>query len=519
MKLHPFCLGALGLLLLTLRAVGTVYYVDVNSPNPTPPYADWSTAAVTIQTAVNVAANGDLVLVNDGFYQDGFGVNKGTGLPATSETNRVAIGKSLIVQSVNGPAATYISGAGTMRCVFLTNGAALNGFTLMSGTAGYTYSYVQLGRTLQKTVLGSGGGVAGSLAGGVASNCVLTANTATSDGGGADGVTLLACQVTDNSAANGGGAASCTLIDCSVTGNSAIATAGSLPGTSSGGTGGGVYGGTAMNCVIAGNNASVGGGACAVQLENCTIVNNSAGFDGGVSPPSSLSSTLPYYLTNCLVYFNTASTNNNYDKASAGVFDRCCAVPLPAGVENIATDPSLVDLYGGDYHLASNSLLINSGNNGGVSTGADLDGNPRIIGGTVDIGAYEYQTPSSVLSYAWAQQYGLPTDGSADYVDFDGTGMNNWQKWVAGLNPTDPSSVLAMSSAYPHNLEVENWTDVQWQSVNTRTYYLLLGTNLALPSSFSMIQSNLAGEDGTTFFMDTTATNGGPYFYRVGVQW
>jgi len=170
---------------------------------------------------------------------------------------------------------------------------------------------------------------------------------------------------------------------------------------------------------------------------------------------------------------------------------------------------------GGNLRLQSNSPCINSGNNAYVVGSTDLDGNPRIVGGTVDIGAFEYQTPVSMISYAWLQQYGLPISTNTDAADLDGTGMNLYQDWIAGLNPTSTLSVLKMLA--PSATNSPPGLVVTWQSVSGINYFLQSSTNLAAQPAFITIQSNIVGQAGTTSCTDTNAVGSGPFFYRVGV--
>ena len=156
------------------------------------------------------------------------------------------------------------------------------------------------------------------------------------------------------------------------------------------------------NCLLTGNYASYAGGASYYgPLNNCTIVGNSVATGpgtyggGGVYDGS---------VNNCIIYYNNGG-NCGADYPGAVSLNHCCTDA--GGLDNISNPPLFVNMAGSDFHLQTNSPCINSGNNAFVAGTNDLDGLPRIVGGTVDIGAYEYQTPTSVISYAWLQQYGF----------------------------------------------------------------------------------------------------------------
>jgi hypothetical protein len=99
-----------------------------------------------------------------------------------------------------------------------------------------------------------------------------------------------------------------------------------------------------------------------------------------------------------------------------------------------------------------------------------------------------------------------------DSTNLDGTSFNVYQDWIAGLNPTNPASILAMFS--PNATNNATGITVSWQSVSGILYNLQRSTNL---TSFTTIQTNISGLAGTTSYTDTTATNSGPYFYRIDV--
>lgn len=119
------------------------------------------------------------------------------------------------------------------------------------------------------------------------------------------------------------------------------------------------------------------------KLTNCTLVSNSS------TNSAALEATGTITIENCIVWDNspeqvTSGTHATvtYSNVQGGF----------AGDGNIDVDPLFIDPANGDYRLQANSPCVNTGDPDGVieTLGTDLDGRPRIAGGRVDMGAYEF---------------------------------------------------------------------------------------------------------------------------------
>ncbi len=203
------------------------------------------------------------------------------------------------------------------------------------------------------------------------SNCVIldnviwgcgTAGDNFRGGGGVFGAAEVRnCIIMGNTSDDcGGGLSSCDIVaDCIIIHNRAQPNCGD-------GYGGGVYSaGTIDHCTIAKNSVdgsrSQGGGTHGVSaLHNSIVWGNIAGIDPQIANPATVS----------------------YSCVQGGF----------SGAGNIDQDPLFLDSPIGNYHLQSASPCINAGDPNYMPAGGetDIDGQPRVMGVHVDMGADEF---------------------------------------------------------------------------------------------------------------------------------
>jgi len=412
----------------------------------------------SIQAAINAAANGDTVLVSPGTYTENINFS----------------GKAITLTSASGPSATIIDGGAKASVVTFNSGegstSILSGFTIRNGQSSYYGGGIEINSAsptiIGNIITGNHGifGIGINVDGGspLIKGNTITANTQAGGDGGTGGGGIA----TSGSPSS---PASPTIVGNTITNNS----------VSGGGNGGGIYVGyygqpTIQNNLISGNNAYNYGGGIAVESYNGAfvlqnvIINNSTGgggsgggisiyasknvvlanntvngntaFDGSsgiyVASGSPLTVTLANNIvvaSNSQIAVECASTwsssspvfdNNDFYSATGTAYTGVCN--MSNELSNIYVDPLFANVSSLDFHLSTGSPALDAGGTTPVPLPTtDFDGNPRVVNGTVDMGAFEYQGATTFtvtpVSLSFAQQY-VNTTSAAQTVTVTNTG-------------------------------------------------------------------------------------------------
>ncbi len=433
-----FIFAALFLAAAYLPAHATVIYVDSLATGANNG-SSWTSAYTDLQDGLTATGSGDTIWVAKGTYfptstadrygtfqllnavaiYGGFAGNE-TDISERDWVANVTIlsGDIGILDDDTDNSIHVVTGSGTNAT------AVLDGFTITAGNANANTSN-----------LGLGGGMYNYTGSPTVTNVVFFRNAANTNGGGGmfngwgSNPTLTNVEFLENSALGGGSESggggmynysdsNPTLTNVTFMNNEAWNRGGGMNNNNSNPT--------LINVIFWNNLAGHGGGlfsdgSTTLSLTNVTFANNTANVNGGGMYNYYSSSSA---ITNTIAWGNSAVSLGDQlfqlGSGSTPVSYSLIEGPLPSGYtdegHNIYENPKFVDESSGNLRLNPTSPAANSGNNaavpGGVTT--DLDGNPRIAGIAIDMGAYEYPCPP----------------GSVVYVDkYATTGENTGEDW------------------------------------------------------------------------------------------
>ncbi|MGI8494556.1 MAG: choice-of-anchor Q domain-containing protein [Pyrinomonadaceae bacterium] len=304
--------------------------------------------------------------------------------------NSATMSGTLLITNSTGASNLLISGNNTSRVFFGNYGANLtiNGVTITkgNGATGTNFGFN-----------GNGGGILNNNNGTLTlTNSTVSGNTASNGGGiyNLNGKTTLTnSTVSGNTATAGGGiyhgSGTMTLTNSTVSGNSASFNGGILNNDRLNLTSVTVTQNKSTSTFCTNCTGGIGNAGGAANLNNTIVAGNSVAdassspdFKGAVAPESSFNLIGNGQGTNGIT---NADANSNQVGSSAS--------PI---------DPKLGPLADNGGATQTHSLLpgspaINAGNNTNAPD-TDQRGFARIVGGTIDIGAYESETPPCTYS-------------------------------------------------------------------------------------------------------------------------
>ncbi|MBO7725475.1 MAG: hypothetical protein J6S40_03315 [Thermoguttaceae bacterium] len=392
---------------------------------------DTTDGMISLREAVFYASEGDTVTF-DSTLADGTITLDGSQLEITKGITVDATGIGGITIDADGKSRVfYITGGDEMNPVELI-GLTVTGGVLTNDHGGGIFNRGVLAIT-DSTITGnvinytgdyssmvSGGGICneGTL---TVTNTLITENTSGSFGGGiSNGVnfnydhrnaslTIINSTVTRNTVAWYGGGffnsfyCDLTIVNSTISGNN----------TGESGEGGGVWNDgdlTITNSVIYGNSAgSDCGGIClafgSATIVNSTIAGNTSRYAGcnGISCGIGGGRRYELTLTNSIVALNRSWVDDSYDYSddidiSFDGSNNIIGFDPGFAVAPVFEDGVLINADEIDLSLTEGSVAIDAGMNDAVTTEFDIAGNPRIVNGIVDIGAYEYHETSTVVT-------------------------------------------------------------------------------------------------------------------------